>query len=74
MAHVDPVDPTLGGTAGLTDGVDDGIEGVSYNAVDSADAGIDKLGHELFCNIHAFLPRSPASSDVITLRPVRPWS
>ena len=60
VAYVDPIDPTLGRTAGLTDGVDDGIEGVPYDAVDSADAGIDELGHELFCNIHAFLPRSPA--------------
>ena len=59
MAYMDPVDPTLGGTASLTDGVDDRIEGVSYDAIYPADTGIDELGHELFCDIHASLPGDP---------------
>jgi hypothetical protein len=59
MAYMDPVDPTLGGTASLTDGVDDRIEGVPYDAVYPVDTGIDELGHELFCDIHASLPGDP---------------
>ena len=53
VAHVDPVDPALGGTAGLAHGVDDRVERVPDDAVDAVDTGIDELGDELFGDVHA---------------------
>ena len=72
MAYMDPVDPTLGGTASLTDGVDDRIEGVPYDAVYPVDAGIDELGQSCSVTFMRLFLEILYSGDPIRLRPVRP--
>ena len=53
VAHVNPVDAALLGTAGLAHGVDDGVEGIADDSVDVVDARVDELLDDLFCDVHA---------------------
>ena len=53
VAHVNPVDAALLGTAGLAHGVDDGVEGITDDSVDVVDARVDELSHDLFRDVHA---------------------
>ena len=56
VTHVHPVDTALGGSTGLAYGVDDGIERVPDDAVDTAHSRIQQLVDELFGNVHVSPP------------------
>ena len=45
VADVNPAD-----LLGTSNSIDDGVEGVTYDAVDVADAGFFELVHQMFCN------------------------
>ena len=52
VAYVNPVDAALGRSAAGTDCVNDGVEGVSYDTVDTFYAGVYELLDELISEFH----------------------
>ena len=52
MTNVDPVDTALDRTAGPANCINDGVQGVTDDAVDPSHPRIEELLDELFGNIH----------------------